>query len=88
MKLPTQEVNNLLALSNEQLQHEYDLSFEVLNGIYIDGQLVIKGMLFENIDEYPNRDQFLLALNHWKKRLERATDELMERAIFSESKSP
>lgn len=88
MKLPTQEVNNLLALSNEQLQHEYDLSFEVLNGIYIDGQLVIKGMLFEDITGYPNQEQFLLALNHWKKRLERATDELMERAIFSESKSP
>lgn len=84
MMLPTQTLRDLTNLSVAQLEHEYNLCYEILHGIYVDGELVIQGLLYEDEQSYQgSTEQFTLALNHWKARLEQATRELMERNLLS-----
>lgn len=82
MMLPTQTLRDLSDLTLDQVQHEYDLCYEILHGIYVDGELVIKGFLDPEPDYQGDEEQFKLALNHWKARLENAKAELIERHIL------
>lgn len=70
---------DMTKLTQEQLQYEYDLAYEILHGIYIDGELIIEGML--NIE--PNGPMYDEALHVWKLRLSRAQEELVDRQILS-----
>ena len=81
MKLPRGPTTDwdMTKLTDEQLKHEYDLAYEILNGVYIDGELIVKGMLFKESDS----DMFPEALRVWKLRLERAKDKLIDRMILS-----
>lgn len=72
-------IKDLSKLPLEQVEHEYDLAFEILNGCYVDGELVIPGMLnVESTGE--SHDAAVLV---WKRRLEVAYNELVERQILS-----
>ena len=76
MKLPRGPTTDwdMTKLTDEQLKHEYDLAYEIL-----DGELIVKGMLFKESDS----DMFPEALRVWKLRLERAKDKLIDRMILS-----
>lgn len=84
MKLPTgHNLRDLQNLTDEQVQHEYDLCYEILHGVYIDGALIIEGMLHQDPAVVGNEEEFKIAVRVWQIRLDRATDELMERSLLS-----
>jgi len=87
MKLITGEniYRDLTVLSDECVQHEYDLCYEILHGVYIEGELLIKGMLFQDENFNGNPELFKIALNIWLRRFEVAKMELLERMILSRS---
>ena len=77
-------------LSDEVLEHELALSYEVLHDIHCsmppyNGGVAIRGMLKELADDTPkSRDpQYRSAVEVWKKRLQRAQDELERRYLLS-----
>lgn len=84
MKLPTGENihKELIHLSDEQVQHEYDLCYEILHGVYVDGEMLIEGMIYIDPDMHANSEQFVIALNTWTRRLEIAKTELLERTFL------
>ena len=83
MKLPHGPVTewNMEMLSEEVLQHEYELAYEVLNDIIIDDQIVISGMLKKPLNDMSDLERH--AVGVWKKRLQRAEDELERRFLLS-----
>jgi hypothetical protein len=90
-RLPTGGVldEDLSSYSQEKLEHEFHLSYEVLHDIHCkyppwNGGVAIKGMLKENPDECKfGREQFLSSLAVWKLRLARAEEELERRYLLS-----
>lgn len=82
MRLPHGPVTkwNMELLSDEVLQHEYDLCYEVLNDIIIDGEVRIIGML-KNPDL--ENEMGRAAINVWKTRLMRAETEIERRFLLS-----
>ncbi len=75
-------VRDMSKLTLEQVEYEYNLAYEILNGTYIDGQLIVPGML--NV-QTPNVEQGMhdRAVAVWKLRLQAAYSELVERQILS-----
>lgn len=70
--------------TNEELQHEWHLSYEVLNDIHYEGKVVIKGMLKEDLDQCCfGKEQFMFALSTWQQRFARAENELERRFLLS-----
>ena len=77
-------------LSDAELQHEYDLSYEVLHDIHssyppYNGGVAIKGMLRQIADDEPQTkvEPFVSAVKVWKQRLQNAVDELERRFLLS-----
>lgn len=65
-----------------EVEYEYNLCYEVLHGIYIDGELVIEGLLFTK--KYEGTPEMLEdAIRVWKLRLSHATNELIARQLLS-----
>lgn len=84
MILPTGENlhKSLASLTDEQVQHEYDLCYEILHGVHVDGELLIEGMLHIDADQRISPEAFEAARKTWLRRLEVAKMELLERSIL------
>lgn len=81
---------DMTSISDEQLQHEYDLAYEVLHDIHCprppwNGGVAIRGMLKEATEDnaHTRSTIFRHALEVWKLRLKRAEDELERRYLLS-----
>ena len=81
---------DMTELTDAELQHEFDLSYEVLHDIHssfppYNGGVAIKGMLKKIRDNDPDAqgEVFLSAVVVWKKRLQNAEDELERRFLLS-----
>lgn len=88
MKLPTGEnlFKNLHYLTDEQVEHEYNLCYEVINGVFIDGELIVEGLIHKDENTYPDRDAregLIKAKEVWVHRMEIAWKELLERHLLS-----
>lgn len=69
-------------LTDDQLKYEYDLCYEILHGVWVDGELLIKGLLYESAYQ-GGAEQYQLALSVWKARFSRAEDEMIDRTLLS-----
>lgn len=81
---------DITAYSSEELEHEYELSYEILNDVHCsfppwNGGVAISGLLKQDPDKNGicSRETFLEALATWKARLKRAEDELERRYLLS-----
>lgn len=77
---------DLKPLSTEELEREYLLAFEALNGHYLNGEKVLAGLLERVAQVTPHHSPTsgqLHAIKVWTERLKRAEEELFERKVLS-----
>lgn len=81
---------DLSDISDEQLEHELQLSYEILHDVHCtyppyNGGVAIKGMLKELAEDEPisRTDGFKRSLSVWQLRLRRAQEELERRFLLS-----
>lgn len=82
LELGQNKMTKLEHVSLEEVEYEYNLCYETLNGVYVDGELVIEGLLHTK-NYQGNPDMLEEAIRVWKRRLDNASNELIARQLLS-----